>query len=409
MFYDKLVIYIVTYFGLFTSILFFISFFENMSKLKNPLCKKFPKVTIAVPVYNGEKYLRKTVNSLLKLDYPKEKLEIIIVDDGSTDNSYNIAEEYIKKGVKVLTKENTGKGSSLNCALKIAKGDFFGCLDVDSIVKPNALKKMVGYFENRRVMAVTPSLKVYKAKSILQKIQMMEFLLGVYLRKIFSYFGSIHVTPGPFTIYRKTFFKKYGYYDENNLTEDIEIALRIQSRGYIIENAIDANVYTVGVKKFNPLLRQRLRWYKGFMDNVMGHKHLFSKKFGNLGLFILPGSFISIFLIITVFFYSSYKFFNSTYKWIAKLFAVNFDMISLFDFDIFFINLNSIMVIIIISLIAGIGTICLAKKYSVEKQKIKSPYVLFLALYWCVFAFWWVVAIFYKVTNKRIKWGNKYL
>ena len=121
-----------------------------------------------------EKTIAKTVKSLLNLDYPKDKLELMVIDDGSTDKTYEKARQFAKAGVKVFTKKNAGKAAALNFALKKSTGDFFGALDADSFVNSNALKKMIGHFKDPKIMAVTPSLKVYNPKTILQKIQYIE-------------------------------------------------------------------------------------------------------------------------------------------------------------------------------------------------------------------------------------------
>ena len=406
--FSYLILYASAYFGLFTATLFFLSFFENVDKLRNPPLRRYPLVTVAIPAYNEEKTIAATIESVLNLDYPKDRLEIMVIDDGSTDKTYQITRRYIKRGIKAFHKENTGKGSTLNFALARASGEFFTCLDADSFVDPDCLKKMLGYFEDKRVMAVTPSLKVWRPTGVLQRIQSIEYLLGVYLRKVFSYFGSIHVTPGPFTVYRRSFFERYGYYDANNLTEDIEIALRIQSNDFDIENSIDACVWTVGPSTFNALLKQRKRWYIGFINNVLNYTHLFSPRYGNLGMFILPGALISVALVITLLFYVLWKTVDRWYLDVINLIAINFDIRPLlrFDFDMFFFNLDPLFWISIISLATGIAVVCIAKRYSKEEGNIKLSYAWFLFLYWLIFAYWWLVAGYSKVANRKSVWGK---
>lgn len=408
---SKIIIYIVCYFGLFVSVLFLLTFFENKKYLKNPKPKKIYKVSIIVPAYNEEKNIEKTLKSLIALDYPEEKLEIMVVDDGSIDNTLKIAKRFEKYGVKVFHKENTGKSDSLNFALKKCSGELVGALDADSFVQPSTLKKMIGHFNDEKVMSVTPSLKIWAPKGILSRIQMGEFLMGVYLRKVFAYLHSIHVTPGPFTLYRKWFFDTYGPYDTNTLTEDIEIALRIQSHNYIIENAIDANVYTSAVKKFRPLQKQRLRWYKGFLDNCIRYKHLFSKDHGNLGLFILPAAFVFTALAI---FFTGWSIFNHSdtlSKNIKNLVAANFDFTNFLDIklDLFFFDMSGTVILSLILLALGIIVISLTKKYSKEKQKVGLSYLTFILFYWVVFSYWWVLATLYKVSGRKIRWGKKSL
>lgn len=407
----ELIMYVTSYFGLYTSILFFLAFFENQSKLKSKESSYEPVITVAVPAYNEEKTLKKTVESILALDYPKEKLQVIIVDDGSKDDTLKIARTFERLGVKVITKQNTGKGDSLNVALTAANGELFTCLDADSFVDADCLKKMVSYFDDERVMAVTPSLKVYRPRGLLCRIQSIEYLLGVYLRKVFAYFDAIHVTPGPFTVYRKSFFDKYGGYDADNLTEDIEIALRIQSHGYRIENAIDACVWTTAPRKWGPLSAQRKRWYVGFMENVVTYKHLFSPKYKDLGLFILPGSFISVALAIILLVYIISLMVTRWYKGILNLIAINFDFKSLlhWNFDWFFVNVDPLVIIGSFALCMGIVVIWLAKHFSHERSQIKLSYVFFLFIYWMIFAYWWLVAGVTIARGKKIAWGRRSL
>jgi len=257
-------------------------------------------------------------------------------------------------------------------------------------------------------MAVTPSLKVYSPKGFLQRIQYVEYLLGIYLRKVFALMGSIHVTPGPFTVYRKEFFDKYGGYDADNLTEDIEVALRIQSNNFIIENSIDASVRTVSPNKFGALKVQRKRWYVGFINNVIDYKHLFSKKYGNLGLFILPAAFLSVGLLVSLLVYTLFKMGESTYKDIVNLIAINFDIWPLlkFNWDWFFFNLEPLVLISMFSLAVGILVIYIAKRYSNEKDGIKLSYVFFLAAYSLIFAYWSLISGISKVRKQKITWGK---
>lgn len=410
-----LLLYITSFFGLYTSILFLLSFFQNTNNLSSPRPRTLPSVTIAVPAFNEESTLAATLKSLLELDYPAEKVQVIVVDDGSTDRTHTIALKFAHAGcadspdITVIHNEkNSGKADSLNRALYLARGELFGALDADSFVDPAALRKMVGYFADPSVMAVTPSLKIYHPTTFWQKIQYVEYLLGVYLRKVFSYFGSIHVTPGPFTIFRKSFFETYGPYDSNNLTEDIEVALRIQHHNYRIQNTIDASVHTVGPQSWSALIRQRKRWYIGFINNVIAYKHLFSRKHGNLGLFILPGAFVSIGLAIVLLGYLGYKMLDRLIHLVQNLVAINFDLLPWlqFHFDPFFISIDSLTVLALIALCSGLLVLYLAKKYSRESGSVSVPYLFYLLVYWVVFAVWWCIALHAKVARKKVTWGK---
>ncbi len=407
--FGEILMYVVSYFGLFTSIYFFLTLYENRDRLDNPKPKKYPSVTIIVPAYNEETTLAPTIDSLLNLDYPKEQLKLIIVDDGSTDNTLAIAKSYENEQVKVLTKPNGGKGSALNLGLEHTTTELVGCLDADSFVDSSALKNMVGYFEDENVMAVTPSLKVYSPKNMLQSIQMIEFLLGIFLRKIFAFLGSIHVTPGPFSIYRKKFFDMYGGYDEHNLTEDIEVALRIQRHNFQIENSIDAFVYTVLPKTWKALYAQRVRWYTGFLSNVLNYRDLFGSKHGNLGLFILPASFISIFLVIISLFYTFFSFISRQIADFKNWYNIDFDISYFFHFDkdYFYYNFHALTLISLISFVTGIIIVLTAKYLAREKMKIKVQYFLYLAFYWAMFGYWWLIAFSNVALKRKVSWQHK--
>jgi cellulose synthase/poly-beta-1,6-N-acetylglucosamine synthase-like glycosyltransferase len=406
----EIMLYSTSFFGLYTAIFFLITIVENRHNLKNPVIpKKLPKVTIMVPACNEEMNLSKTVKSLLALDYPKELLEIIVVDDGSKDRTLEIARGFEKYGVIVLTKPNGGKGTALNLALKHATGEFVGCLDADSVVMPDALKKMIGYFAKKNVMAVTPSLKCTEPKTVWQRIQVIEFLLGVYLRKVFSYLGSIHVTPGPFTIFRKEFFDKHGGYDTSTCTEDIEISLRIQSLGYEIENAADANVYAVPMPTFTTTKKQRVRWYKGFMENTQKYKFMFSRKYGNLGMFVLPSAYLSVFLAFVMILYASYLTIDTNLQRLKNLYQVHFDIWNLihFNWDTFYIDRSPLMLIGLVALTIGILMVYLAKRMSKERQSLAYSYVLFMVLYLPLYAYWWASAIHARAKNKDVGWRGR--
>lgn len=403
-------IYIVSFVSIYSTIYFLLVLIENRKNITKKETNTELSVTIIVPAYNEEKTLAKTIDSLLKLDYPKNKLKIIIIDDGSTDKTAEVGQKYAKlEQVKFYSKPNGGKHTALNFALDRCETDLAGALDADSFVDKDALKRIVAFFSDKKVMAVTPSMKIHNPKTVLQHIQRVEFLIGIFLRKIFAFLDSVHVTPGPFTIYRVDYFKKYGYYKKAYQTEDIEIALRIQTKHYRIENCIDAFVYTHGPSKFIPLKKQRIRWYRGFLENVIDYKELFGKKHGNLGLFILPMSFLSVGLVIVLATYNIGLLIKNSYEHFKNLMAINFDIMNLqwFRFELFFINSKPVALLGFFGLFITISLIILIKKLSSEQQSIIKSYIYFFLFYWILFAYWWSVAIYQKLTNKKTSWGHK--
>ncbi len=412
--FGDILIYVATFFGLFTSLYFFITLFERRSNLYQGETKKYQPVTICVPCYNEENTLEGTLQSLTQLDYDKKQLEIIVVDDGSKDKTYKIALEFAKKhpasDIKVFKKKNGGKYTALNLALKKARGRFFGALDADSFVDKKSLRRLMKFLEDKNVSVVTPSMKIYKPKGILRRIQAIEYLMGIFLRKVFAELGSIHVTPGPFSIYRMEVFEKYGPYRKAYHTEDIEVALRAQVNNLVIENSVDAFVYTVGPKTFKTLYKQRLRWYHGFIRNILDYKQVFGRKHGNLGLFILPASFISVFMLITLIFYVIINRASALRNSLQSLHAINFDLSTWqwFNLDSFFLNTSGPAMVGIIALLFTITLIVIAKIISKEKKSIIYSYIFFALFYAPLYAFWWLVSIWYVIfTKDKVKWGHK--
>lgn len=403
--------FVAVFFGLYTTIFFFLTIYENWGAHKTKQKRKnLSTVCVIVPCFNEEKTLARTLDSLLALDYPKKLLEIVVVDDGSKDKTYKIAKTYEKKGVIVYKKKNGGKHTALNLALKKTKAEFVGALDADSTVAPDALRKILTRFGNKEVMAVTPSMIIDTPKGFLRRIQSIEFLIGVFLRRVFADLGSQNVTPGPFTIYRKIFFEKHGYYREAHKTEDIEVALRIQTNNYQIENATDAYSYTHGPATWKGLYSQRIRWYHGFICNVMDYKHLFGPRHGNLGMFILPVSFISLALLSAVICYTVFKALFETIKFFYHYWLIGFDFWKMFEwhFDTFFINTGPLVILGAITLCTSITMVYIAKRYAKQKNIIYS-YILFMLFYSWLYIFWWGVACLHKIFGKKVSWGHKSL
>src|SRR3989344_7664609 len=137
----------ITYFLLFIALYFevflLITYFEHSKsrKIARVTPQVLPSVSILVPCWNEEKTVTKTINSILKLDYPKDKLFVFIIDDGSTDKTWEVIQEFASnKQVTLLKKGNGGKASSLNYALQYVRSDMVGCLDADSFVDSEALR-----------------------------------------------------------------------------------------------------------------------------------------------------------------------------------------------------------------------------------------------------------------------------
>ncbi len=403
-----IIIYFSIFFSLYMTFLWLLVLWENKNKLyKSGLKKNHPSVSIIVPCFNEEKTVVKTVHSLLNLNYPKNKLEILVIDDGSTDKTFQKAkllERY--KQVKVFHKENGGKYTALNYGLSKTKAEFVGCLDADSFVSPQALRLIMSSFTNNNIAAVTPSLKVHRPKNALQSIQKIEYIFGIFLRKVITFLDAILVTPGPFSIFRKKVLDEVGPYRCGHDTEDMEMALRLQSKNYRITNVLNAHVYTVTPLSFRLLYEQRKRWYRGLIKNAWDYRFLlFNRRYGDLGLFVLPITFLILFTFIIMIFYTFFQAIQEIIHRFAIWQAIGFNLDHLtFRFDWFFINTQAYVLLFILLLIIIFNIILLAKKISYEKSSLKKGLVFFLPLYGLLYLVWWLGVIQTIIFNKKNKW-----
>ncbi len=296
----EIINYIFLFCVFYFEIFILLSFLEHKeSTTATPSDPELP-VTILVPCFNEESTIVGTIESIFQLDYPQEKLQIIIINDGSTDKTATLLEPYNSHhNITVIHKENGGKHTALNLGLEYCTTSIVGCLDADSFVVPDALRQIMHKFADPTVMAVTPSTVIWKAKTLIQKMQRAEYHYGNLVRYAMSMMHAIHIAPGPFSFFRTEVFEKIGNYRHAHNTEDMEIAMRMQKHGFKITHAPRAIVYTSSPNTIKKLYKQRVRWVSGFLGNLIDYrKMLFNKKHGDLGLLVLPMALLSILLTI---------------------------------------------------------------------------------------------------------------
>ena len=379
--------------------------------------KQFPKVSVAVPAYNEEQHIQKTIQSLIELDYPQDKLEIIVINDGSTDQTQLQAEEtktkYPNSNIQIINKKNAGKGAALNDAIKISTGEFFVCLDADSYPQANALQKILPHFENTNTAVVLPCMKTCSGKNLLQKIQRYEYIVNMFYKELMAKLDCIRVTPGPFSVYRKSVLEKIGGFDEDNLTEDLEMALRLQRYNYKITQTMETNVYTVPPASFNGLLKQRNRWYKGSILNTLKYKDMiFKKKFGDFGMMQMPITLVSGAMTVTIIISSIYYLLKPVFEKIYQLYLIDFDLSSLFNFKEWFTNfnildLNFVMIVLAIMMITA-SLYVLKRSHINTQEKVMQqgliPLIFYTLAYFFILGIVWINIGFDLLLKRRQKW-----
>lgn len=407
------IFYVFSFISVYVQIFFLVTFIEKRRHIvhhpDNLELSNYPTVTIAVPCYNEEDTIEKTVESLLSLDYPKDKITIFLIDDGSKDGTWNLIKKLDNGGnIRAFHKENGGKHTALNFALENNVSEFFGCLDADSFVHNQALKRILKYFElDSRTMAVAPSIIVYDPKNILQYAQKVEYDMAIYTKKMLGFMGGIHVTPGPFSIFRSRVFKELGNYHKAHNTEDQEIALRMQEHGYKIDHCPDAFVYTNTPNSVIKLYRQRLRWIYGFIKNLVDYRRLlFKKKYGTVALFTLPSGIISIIGVIFLSVTILTNIIKFMYHKVVQIQTVGFSSLLRFDykFDWFFVSTKAALFLSIILYILVITSVLIGKKMSEGKAKLSISVFYFIIIYSVIAPFWMLRAIYNAIRSKESSW-----
>ena len=378
---------------------------KNESLICQTIFNEMLQTSIIVPCFNEENTVDKTVQSLLSLDYPKEKLEILIIDDGSTDNTWKCIQKYNKNPqIKIFKKTNGGKHTALNFGISKAKGEIIGCLDADSFVEKGALKNMMAYFADKKTMAVTPSIKVFNPRNFLQRMQWSEYTLGILIAKLFSYADAVLVMPGPFSMFRKEVFKIVGNYKKAHHTEDMEITLRLHRKKIQIRNSHNSYVYTTAPKTIKTLYKQRLRWNFGFIKNAMDYKEmLFNKRYGNYGMLVLPFSLIIAFSVFVAVFNIGKSIFSTSHNTFLKISGLGFHLQAP-TFDPFSLNTSATVFILLILLTLSFSLILIATKMSTGKIKIKREIFYFILLYGFISPIWMTSAIYKATFSRQVNW-----
>jgi cellulose synthase/poly-beta-1,6-N-acetylglucosamine synthase-like glycosyltransferase len=375
-----------------------------------PKLSHYPSVEVVVPCFNEEKTVVGTVRSLLALSYPKDKLRITVVNDGSTDGTSRVLKRFWENPrIRIIEKTNGGKHTAMNRAIEESRADIIGCLDADSYVRGDALLQIVSEFnKDPFTMAVTPCMKVAPPKTLVSHMQKAEYELGIFLRKVFTAVNSQFVLPGPFSFYRREVFEKLGMFRPAHNTEDLEMGLRMQRAHMKIGNSSRAMVYTNTPPVLPALFKQRVRWSYGFLRNSIDYRELFfNKKHPFLGFIVLPFVFLSTFMAIYIFFSMLYHMGLSIIEKMTEVSVVGWSaLIPTFTFSIdwFTFAPTAFSYIATVATITAIGLILLGRHIGEEPVRFDRAVFLYLFCYGFVAPFWLTKAVFDAMFARGNRW-----
>jgi cellulose synthase/poly-beta-1,6-N-acetylglucosamine synthase-like glycosyltransferase len=247
------------------------------SQLPEP--SELPRISVLVPAYNEEKVIRTTIESLLATDYPDK--EIIVIDDGSKDETLKIASQY-KDKIKVLHKDNGGKASALNQGLLYATGEIVTIVDADTIIGHSSLRHIARGMAGENVAAVAGNVKIRNKMNWLTWCQALEYLSGIQImRRGLDYFGAITIVPGALGAFRKKKLEEAGTYHKETLVEDFDATMKVLRSGMVVNGSNSATAYTQAPQTLRDFYKQRKRWYRGNLQVLKRHSDiLLNPRFG---------------------------------------------------------------------------------------------------------------------------------
>ena len=253
-----------------------------------------PFVSIIVPAYNEELVIRNTIRSLLASEYTN--YEIIVVDDGSQDNTSKVVREEFgnDERVKLFTEPNSGKATALNTGLQYAQGEVVIALDADTVFAPQTVGALAHRFYDKQVGAIAGNAKVGNRVNLVTRWQALEYITSQNMdRRAFASLNCITVVPGAVGAWRKDLLIEAGGFPSDTLAEDQDLTLQIRRLGYKIGYEDAAIAWTEAPHNLNALAKQRFRWSYGTLQCMWKHQDaLFRPRFGALGFIAMPNVWI---------------------------------------------------------------------------------------------------------------------
>lgn len=384
-------------------------FYIAKRKKSNHTAKKIsPEVSVIIPAYNESSVLPNTLQKIFSSNYPKSKMEVLVVDDGSTDDTAGVARKF---GAEVVrNKKNVGKCEALNIGIKNAKNDIIITTDADTEFESSAIENLVKHFSDKKVGAVAGYYKALPAENLfpkfsfgklktflLVKFQNLEYLTFLFARRKQAAFDAVMVVPGSIGAFRKRVLQEIGGFDSKMLIEDYDATLKIHKAGYKIVCDKNAVAWTKPPISLRQIAKQRTRWYRGGFEVIAKHSDMILGKHGFVSLF-LGLEYITIFLQMILFGFIG----ASVYEKIILLHQNFFQII--FNWLYGMIHLRAIDVFG--GVIIAAFSVALAEAYysvKITKSSIKNlAYFPIIGIYLSFLGFVWLYSLIMHITKRKV-------
>ncbi|WP_336046143.1 glycosyltransferase family 2 protein [Solibacillus ferritrahens] len=375
--------------------------YKDFKKRFNIPLEEYPKVSILIPAHNEEIVIEDTIQSMIRLDYPKDKLEVLIINDNSSDQTGTIIDRYAKEYSyihAVHTKPpHAGKGKSgaLNQGFKHSTGEMIVVYDADNTPEPAAIRNLaLGLLKDKEAGAMVGKFRVVNAnKNLLTRLINIETLTFQWLAQAGRWFWFRMTTiPGTNFAIRRSILDELGGWDEKALSEDTELSIRVYNLGYYIRFFPEAVTWEQEPENIRVWWRQRTRWARGNIYVIL--KYLFQiHKLKNK----------KIVIDIAYFLFTYFLFFGGA-------------MISHLIFVVNFVHDLKLSIgvvsyaLLIIGFLLFVTEVCLA--LSMEKKQLTTKNCLIVLLMYFTYSQLWILlviqAVFLEVKRvllkQEVKW-----
>lgn len=254
-------------------------------------------VSVIVPAYNEAANIAATVRSLVSSVYPA--LEVIVVDDGSSDGTADIVERMGLRGVRVIRQANAGKPAALNTGIRAARAGLLVLVDGDTVFQPDTVYRLVQGFADPTVGAISGNTKVANRRGLLGSWQHLEYVIGFNLdRRMYDVLECMPTIPGAIGAFRREVLLAVGGVPADTLAEDTDLTMKVLRTGWRVVYEEGAIAWTEAPSSLRQLWRQRYRWCYGTMQAMWKHRHALREPGagGKLGRRGLP--YLTVFQIV---------------------------------------------------------------------------------------------------------------